>query len=56
MTKQELIDHLIAYSQEYAKDATAWTADSDDLLAMFATGKSEAFATAASWLSDLKEV
>lgn len=62
MSKETLIAHLTAYSETYLRDSKDYAAQaeerggSEDLerRAFFALGKSEAFATAASWLKELE--
>ncbi|UJD21190.1 hypothetical protein SEA_SORORFAGO_93 [Mycobacterium phage SororFago] len=55
MSKAQLKRHLEAHSRTYARDALYWGERGQHAEARFALGKSEAFATAASWLDDLGE-
>ena len=50
MNKQDLINHLRAYSAAYCQDAAEASVRGNRALSQFLFGKSEAFATAASWL------
>ncbi|ACE80012.1 hypothetical protein BJD46_gp84 [Mycobacterium phage Bactobuster] len=54
MSKTAMITHLMAHSTTYAKDALYWGERGQHAEARFAMGKSEAFATAASWLQEME--
>ncbi|WKW87313.1 hypothetical protein SEA_CHARGERPOWER_98 [Mycobacterium phage Chargerpower] len=53
MTVSDLRKHMMAHSTTYARDALYWGERGHHDQARFSMGKSEAFATAASWLEDL---
>ncbi|QLF84660.1 hypothetical protein SEA_GAIL_97 [Mycobacterium phage Gail] len=56
MTKSQLVKHMMAHSTTYARDALYWGERGHAAEARFAMGKSEAFATAAGWLSEVSLV